>query len=129
MPTDEFRLNSGLWYQMLFMDPDFTDRVVERYGELRKTVFSEEYLFGFIDDTVDYLGPAVERNYSKWGYTFRENYDLLNPADRNPRNYEESINQLKNFLKKRLCFMDENIQSLKQFSAESKTKKYNEVSD
>ncbi len=129
MPTDEFRLNSGLWYQMLFMDPDFTDRVVERYGELRKTVFSEEYLFGFIDDTVDYLGPAVERNYSKWGYTFRENYDLLNPVDRNPRNYEESINQLKNFLKKRLCFMDENIQSLKQFSAESKTKKYNEVSD
>jgi len=129
MPTNEFRLNSGLWYQMLFMDNEFTDRVIERYWELRKTVFSEEYLFGFVDDTVDYLGTAIDRNYSRWGYTFGKEYDLLHPTERNPRNYEESVKQLKSFLTKRLAFMDENIESLKQFSAESKTKKYNEVSD
>ncbi len=129
MPIDEFRLNSGLWYQMLFMDIDFTDRVVERYYELRKTVFSEEYLFGFIDDTVDYLGSAIDRNYNKWGYTFAKDYDLLHPAERNPRSYEEAISQLKDFLRKRIEFMDENIETLRQYSAESKTKKYNEVSD
>ncbi len=129
MPTNEFRLNSVLWFQMLFMDNEFTDRVVERYWELRKTVFSEEYLFGFIDDTVDYLGSAIDRNYDRWGYTFGAEYDLLHPNERNPRNYEESIKQLKSFLTKRLTFMDENIESLKQYSAESKTKKYNEVSD
>ena len=129
IPTDEFRLNSGLWYQMLFMDKDFTDRVVERYYELRQTVFSEEYLFKFIDDTVDYLGPAVNRNYEKWGYTFTQDYDLLHPTERNPRSFEASTGQLKSFLKKRLAFLDENIESLRQHSAESKTKKYNEVSD
>ncbi len=129
MPTDDFRLNAVLWFQMLFMDDEFTDRVVERYRELRQTVFSEEYLFGFVDDTVDYLGSAVDRNYNRWGYTFEQDYDLLHPTDRNPRNYEESVEQLKSFLTKRLAFMDENIESLKQYSAESKTKKYNEVSD
>jgi len=129
MPINEFRLNTSLWFQMLFMDNDFTDRVIERYTELRKTVFSEEYLFGFIDDTVDYLGTAIDRNYNRWGHTFNEKYDLLHPGERNPRNYEESINQLKSFLVKRLAFMDENIESVKQLSAESKTKKYNEVSD
>lgn len=129
MPTDEFRLHTVLWFQMLFMDDEFTDRVIERYAELRKTVFSEEYLFGFIDDTIDYLGAAVDRNYAGWGHTFGKEYDLLHPTERNPRNYEESIEQLKDFLAKRLAFMDENIGSLKQFSAESKTKKYNEVSD
>ena len=129
MPIDDFRLNSGLWYQMLFMDIDFTDRVVERYYELRKTVFSEEYLFGFIDGTVDYLGSAIDRNYNKWGYTFTKDYDLLHPTERNPRSYEESISQLKDFLRKRIEFMDENIETLRQYSAESKTKKYNEVSD
>lgn len=129
MPTDEFRLHTVLWFQMLFMDDEFTDRVIERYSELRKTVFSEEYLFGFIDDTIDYLGAAVDRNYARWGHTFGKEYDLLHPTERNPRNYEESIEQLKDFLAKRLAFMDENIESLKQFSAESKTKKYNEVSD
>ncbi len=129
MPIDEFRLNSGLWYQMLFMDADFTDRVIERYRELRKTVFSDEYLFGFIDDTIEYLGPAIDRNYEKWGYTFSKKNDLMYPTYRNPRSYDESVKQLKDFFKKRLKFMDENIESLRQNSAESKTKKYNEVSD
>ncbi len=129
MPTDEFRLNTGLWYQMLFMDRDFTDRVVSRYSELRKTVFREEYLFGFIDDTVEYLGTAVDRNYERWGYTFDQEYDLMHPTDRNPRNYDEAISQMKDFITKRIAFMDENIESLRQNSAESKTKKYNEVSE
>ncbi len=129
MPTDEFRLNSGLWYQMLFMDSDFTDRVITRYYELRKTVFSEEYLFGFIDDTIEYLGTAVDRNYERWGYTFNQEYDLMHPTERNPRNYDEAISQMKDFITKRIAFMDENIESLRQNSAESKTKKYNEVSD
>ena len=129
METDDFLLVSCLWFHMLFMDDDFTDSVVKRYRELRKTVFSEEYLFGFIDDTVEYLGDAVDRNYGRWGYTFDKEYDLLHPTDRNPRSYEESVEQVKEFLRKRLAFMDENIEALKQFSAESKTKKYNEVSD
>ncbi len=129
IPTNEFRLNSRLWYQMLFMDNDFTDRVIERYAELRETVFSEEYLINFVDDTVEYLKPAIKRNYDKWGYTLSPEYDLLHPSGRNLRTYEEYIMQLKDFIKKRIAFMDENIESLKQNSAESKTKKYNEVSD
>lgn len=129
MPTDEFRLNTVLWYQMLFMDKDFTDRVVKRYYELRKTVFSKEYMFGFIDDTIEYLGPAVDRNYERWGYTFNQEYDLMYPTARNPRNYDEAVSQMKDFLTRRIAFMDENIESLRQNSAESKTKKYNEVSD
>ncbi|MBE7034496.1 MAG: hypothetical protein E7402_00015 [Ruminococcaceae bacterium] len=129
MPTDDFRLNSGLWYQMLFMDSDFTDRVITRYAELRKTVFSEEYLFGFIDDTIEYLGAAMDRNYERWGYTFNQEYDLMHPTERNPRDYDEAISQMKDFITKRIAFMDENIESLRQNSAESKTKKYNEVSD
>ena len=114
---------------MLFKDKEFTDRVIERYYELRETVFSEEYLFGFIDDTVFYLGDAVERNYDKWGYTFSEEYDLLHPHERNPRSYIAAVSQIKTFLTRRLEFMDENIEALRGNSAESKTKKYNEVSD
>ena len=129
MSTQTFRLQNGLWYKMLFMDSSFTDTVIKRYYELRKTYFSEEYLFGFIDETVAYLGDSIGRNYEKWGYTFAEEYDLLHPNERNVRTYEQSITQIKDFLTKRLKFMDENIESLRQYSAESKTKKYNEVSD
>lgn len=129
MPTDQFRLPHVLWYKMLFMDSDFTHRVVERYRELRKTYFSEEYLFGFIDETVEYLGDAVPRNYWKWGYSFNDEHDLLHPGHRNVRSYEESVSQIKDFISKRLEFMDENIESVKQNSAESKTKKYKEITN
>ena len=63
------------------------------------------------------------------GYTFGQDYDLMHPTERNPRTHAEAVKQLKDFLTKRLAFMDENIGALKQHSAESKTKKYNEVSD
>ena len=129
MPTDEFRLQNGLWFKMLFMDSDFTDRVIERYYELRKTYFSEEYLFGFMDDSVDYLGDAIDRNNEKWGYTYQPEHDLLHPQDRNPRSYDEAVTQMKTFLTRRLSFMDENIETLRHYSAESKTKKHSEVSD
>ena len=129
MPSDEFMLNNALWFRMLFMDKDFTDKLVDRYYELRETVFSKEYLFDFIDSTVEYLGYSIDRNYEKWGYTFEKDYDLLYPQERNIRSYGESVQQIKDFLARRIAFMDENIESLKQFSAESKTKKYNEVSD
>ncbi len=129
MPLDDFRLDNVLWYQMLFMDSDFTDRVIDRYRELRKTTFSEAHIFGYIDNTIAYLGDAVERNYEKWGYSFEQEHDLLRPTERNPRNYESAVQQLKDFLTKRLAFMDENIEALRQNSAESKVKKYNEVSD
>lgn len=129
MPINSFQLNGGLWFNMLFMDRDFTEKVIERYKELRETVFSEEYLFDFIDGTLDYLGPAVERNYEVWGYTFGEKYDLLYPRERNPRSYSDSIEYMKSFLRRRLEYMDEGIESLRQDCAESKTKRYNDVSD
>ena len=54
---------------MLIKDEDFTDALIKRYRELRGTFFSEEFLYDYIDSCTDYLGPAVERNFEKWGYT------------------------------------------------------------
>lgn len=124
-----FRLYSCLWYYMLFKDEKFTERVIERYRELRKTYLSDEYLLNYIDETVKYLGDAVDRNYKRWGYTFDEEYDMLTPEERNPRSYEESIEDMKEFIVKRGKWMDENIESIRQYSAMSKVKKFNEVTD
>lgn len=121
-----FQMQNCLWYVMLFRDEDFTEALVRRYWELRKTYFDPEYLNGYIDDTVEYLGPAIDRNYAVWGYSFAPEEDLLVPTERNPRSYAESIAQMKDFLEKRIAWMDENIESLRQYSAESKVKKFNE---
>ena len=51
---------------------------------------------------------------------------MLLPSERNPRSYEDGIAQLKAFLKSRIAWMDENIDTLRQYSAASKVKKFNE---
>ena len=120
-----FVLQKKMWYQYLMKDEYFVDAVTQKYKELRRGVIDEEYLLKYIDDTVKYLGPAIERNYEKWGYSFGEEGDLLTPAERNPRTYEEAVEQLKECISERIDYMDENIDRLYLLGHESLNKKFN----
>lgn len=124
-----FQLQNSIWYFMLMKDEDFVNAVIDRYFELRKTYFSDEYLESYINDVQVYLGDAIDRNYEKWGYSFDEEHDLLYPVDRNPRSYEEAVSDMKDSLFHRLEWMDANIETLRQYCAESKVKKFNEHTD
>lgn len=121
-----FGLVHRSWFVMLSKDEYFIEKVIARYKELRENILSEENLMNFIDDTVEYLGDSIDRNYEIWGYSF-DSHDLNNvllPFDRNPNNYEEAISDLKMFLIRRGRWMDENIDSLRQYCANSATKKF-----
>ncbi len=83
----------------------------------------------FIDNTIDYLGDSVDRNYEVWGSVYDRDHDLLKPAERNPRSYEEAVEQMKNTLLIRVHWRDENIDTLKQYCADSKIKKFTEAND
>ena len=122
---ETFKLHSSMWYKQLFKDENFVANTVERYWALRKTHFNEDYLFDYIDSTVAYLGPAIERNYEKYGYSFREEHDFLKPTERNVRSYEEAIAQLKDSISKRITHMDEHIERLHSLSHDSLNKRYN----
>lgn len=124
--TDGFSLQECLWYYMIIKDEAFTDALIERYYELRETYFSEEYLNDYIDSVSAFLGDAIDRNFEKWGYSFASDDNLLYPAERNLRSYEDAIAQLKAFIAERGSWMDENIEVLRQYSADSKTKLYKE---
>lgn len=116
-------------YTMLFKDPDFTEAVIARYNQLRQDVLSEEYLVAYIDDTASWLGESVDRNNEVWGYAFDatklNNDNKLHPEERNPKDYQEAITKLKEFIIKRGNWLDNNIDNLRQYSHPSKTKKYN----
>jgi hypothetical protein len=111
---------------MLIKCPDFTEQIIDRYRELRKTYLSEEYLNRYIDETVSYLGDAIDRNFEKWGYTFEPENGLLRPLDRSPQSYEEALDLMRSYIHMRGEWMDDNIDSLMQFASESKNKKNNE---
>lgn len=126
-PPEGFAMYGTLWFNRLVQDKDFTDKIVRRYRELRRDILSDEYLNSFIDDTIEWLGPAVDRNFEKWGYSFGEEKDRLIPAERNPRSFDEAVSKMRDSLNKRLSWMDENIESIKQYSAPSKTHEAHEA--
>lgn len=126
-PVDGFAMYGTLWFNRLVQDKDFVERIIVRYRHLRETILSDEYLNSFIDDTINWLGSAVERNYEKWGYSFEKSYDRLVPSERNPRSFNEAVEKMRNFLNERLAWMDDNIESLKQYSAASKTHETHEA--
>ena len=119
-----FEMQLCVWYYMLMKDEYFVERLIDRYRELRQTYLSDDYLSQYIDETVSYLGDAVERNFEVWGYTFEE-YLPLEPADRNPEDYHAAVKQMREFIFHRGAWMDEHIEILLQYSHESKNKKFN----
>lgn len=129
---EEFYMVSKPWYVMLFRDEEFVEQVINRYHLLRQETLSDARLDQIIDDTITFLGPAIARNDAVWGYSYQDgwldNYDMdLQPLnyDRNPKDYGEAVEQLKDSVHKRGAFLDEYIHVLRQFCAESKVKEWN----
>lgn len=125
-----FETQTKMWYGFLFRDDKFVNQVIERYRALRQTVLSDEYLLSYIDETIEYLGPAIDRNFQVWGYTFESSdnelgFTFLKPKERNPKNYEDAVSQLKECVIERGAFMDENIERLYLIGHTSMNKKYN----
>lgn len=119
-------------YSMLFRDEQFTEKVIERYRELRRDLLSDETVSKYIDAVVDYLSPAIKRNYEVWGYTIDPDViplldtdQRLEPIVRNPTSHDEAVSDLKDSFLKRMAWLDNNIETLKQYSHESAVKGYN----
>ena len=123
-----FFLHNRLWYWMLMKDEDFTERLIFRYHELRQGILREESLDAYIDQTLDFLAPALARNDARWGDVSQQ-ANLLMPKDRNLTSRTAAVGQLKGYLHNRGDWLDEHIETLRQYSAASRVKQYNEVND
>ena len=132
MPYDEFYMIDKSWYVMLLRDEQFVEQIISRYNQLRQGILAEEKLMNVIDETICFLGPALERNEARWGYLYAWGR-LLNvdtqfkplSYDRNPKDHAHAVEQLKDIIIKRGRFLDEYIHVLRQFCAESKVKEWN----
>ena len=117
------------FYFMMTKDERFTGQVIERWRELRAGILSDQHLKDYISAAAEYLGPAIERNYAKWGYSFdceaMPANQKLSPDERNPSDYWEAVDPFEDTLLARAAWMDRNIENLKQYSHESAVKKYN----
>jgi len=95
--------NQYSYYRRLFEDPDFSQRYVDRLGELRATLFSDSNLMARIDGLVAGLGGAVGRNFERWPILSRRIW----PNTFLGQSYQDEINYLKDFTRQRLAWVDQ----------------------
>ena len=118
-----------LWYWMMIKDEAFTSRILFRYRELRQGLLSEAALDQYIDQTVAFIAPALARNDARWGDVAGQAANRLQPSSRNLTSRGAAEGQLKGYLHDRGAWLDEHIETLRQYSAASRVKKFNEVND
>lgn len=122
-PDVSFELTEQSWYEMLMRNDDFVLLIIDRYRALRDTYLSDEYLMRYIDETLEFLGPAAERNNRRWAQEIA-GWDELSPDERNLHSHEEAVKQLKDWLLASGKWMDENIHALRQLCHYSRNKLY-----
>ena len=82
-----------VWWPRMFQDPDFAQRYIDRWFELRQTVFSLANICATIDAHAAQLQEAAPRDYARW-YTPRYG------------GFAGEIQHLKDWLTNRITWID-----------------------
>jgi hypothetical protein len=90
------------WYRRLFDDPDFGQRYVDRWAQLRTNVFATKRVLARIDALAAQLQEAQKRNFEKWPILGRP----INPQYIYGASYEEEVANMKKFTETRLEWME-----------------------
>lgn len=117
-PYDQFFNLDSNWFERLIQDRNFVDLIMVRYESLRKSELSNTSIMNRIDTEIELLGPAIERNFEVWGYTFKQNilsWDAQGQV-RDPKSYKEAVEMLKNTIQLRLEYLDANMKNLYDLS-------------
>jgi hypothetical protein len=103
------------WFRRLFEDPDFGQRYVDRYAELRKTVFAPEKITARVDELAKLLSEAQARNFERWPIIDQKvwpNYYVFG-------SYGEEIDFIKQWISRRIDWIDQQFLQAPKIAANS----------
>lgn len=103
------------WWARMMEDFGYRASFAARWKELRKGPFSTDSIMDYIDNTIDGLGEAVDRNFERWpvlGKYVWPNYFIGDT-------YEEEIGFFKDWITRRVNWIDANIMVAETASAGS----------
>lgn len=98
------------WFDMLCTDEAFIQKLINRYAELRSSTFSEQHINEKIDEIMDHLGGARQREWLRWGswYTTVTDFPPIGLKDyiredgvilhRNATNLDDELYRIKTVL-------------------------------
>jgi len=100
--TDYFNWS---WWGRLFADPNFFQRYIDRYQEVRRVAYSETNLFAIIDGFAAELQEAYPREFARWHVLPR------GTNGSGPGTFATEVQWKKHWFVARLNFMDTNFLS------------------
>src|SRR6266404_3406072 len=100
------------WFRRLFEDPDFAQRYVDRWGELRSNQFAIARLLARIDELATLLNEAQVRNFRRWRLLGRNVW----PNAYVGRTFSDEIDFLKQWIQQRIEWMDQQFMLPPAFS-------------
>ena len=100
------------WFRRLFEDPDFAQRYVDRWGELRQNQFSATNILTRIDQFASVLQEAQARNFQRWRILGRD----IHPNAFVGQTFAEEIDWMKDWVRKRLAWIDHQFLRAPSFS-------------
>ncbi len=105
------------WWQRLFTDPDFWQRWIDRWTELRRDVFATNHLSARVDMLGNQARLAQPRHVSRWGNGPRSGTASANGYSHTfSGGYQGELNFLKRWLADRVDFIDTNFLRAPVFS-------------
>ncbi len=97
------------WMERLLQDSYFTQQVNERYFALRDSFLNEEYIFNYIDSVASLLDKPQQRHFNKWQIL---GWNVGAPeVDAQPTTYAGEIIKFKQWISRRLNWLDANMPS------------------
>jgi len=93
--------------------PDFYQRYIDRWGELRKDVFASSNILARVDELAAFLNESQIRNYQKW----RILGTYVWPNQYIGKTYQDEINWMKQWIANRLTWIDGNYTPVPAFSS------------
>lgn len=94
------------WFERLFRDKSFAKKVVERWPEVRAKLLELSKDGGQLDQYKEKVSTSQQYDFEKWGfYNFDEEFNQCST-------YQEEVDRFKNWIRKRVQWIDENVNSL-----------------
>jgi hypothetical protein len=90
------------WFRRLFEDPDFAQKYVDRWGQLRTNQFAIANLHARIDQLAELLNEAQARNFRRWRILGRN----ISPNTYVGRSFSEEVNWMKQWIGTRVAWID-----------------------
>jgi len=103
------------WFRRLFEDPDFGQKYVDRWGELRTNQFVVAKLHARIDELAELLKEAQVRNFQRWRIMGRPVY----PNNYIGQTFSDEVNYMKQWIQQRIEWIDQQFLAAPSFSAPS----------